>query len=90
MRLQGMSPGIVLRLGPPAEGALCEPACNQPIAKTVVAKDAYRGAPTISKYVQPAVERFRLQLPPAECRQPIDAIAEIDGLVSEKNSLLRN
>lgn len=55
-----------------------------------MAKDSNCGAAAISENVQAAVEGLKLQVPFAQRRQPIDAISEIDGLVGEKNSLLRN
>jgi hypothetical protein len=66
-----------------------ETADAEPLAHTVKGQYFEDRAAPISKNEDQAIVRIGLQLIAAQRKQPIDAFAEIDGLVSQKDFQLR-
>lgn len=78
------------RRGPRLKPPVREPSGTQPKPMAVEIED-FEGCPApISKHIHRPLKRLRSEISATEGNQPVDSFAEVDGLVSQENSKLRN
>ena len=74
--------------GPPAEAPLRESLHHDPVPLAVIEQEFKRRARTIAKDIDGALKRVIAKGLAAHCSEPIDTLAEIDGLGGHKDAAL--
>jgi hypothetical protein len=89
LRLDGKKRHVRM-MGPPAEAPLGETASDEPVTEAVVTEQFESRSAPVTEDKEGAGERILGELLLAEGGEPIDAVAEIDGLAGDEDTELRD